>query len=292
MIARSILSARIAEPLRQWWAFVRLPLALFACAFLLVQILDADVPLAQALFFDSASGWLGAHSWWANDFLHDGGRWFVRCVVAIALVLFIATYLGAPRSWRRPSGYFVSACVLGVGIVGALKATLHVPCPWDLRLFGGRLAYAPLLARHLHVAHVSGCFPAAHAASGYALSSAYFVLRERSLRAARWALGVGIAVGVVFGIAQQSRGAHFLSHDLCSVILIWLTAASIYVFACKGCLWPTWRAETELLTMAPPPIAPAHIERPAHPSHLHPPAEPVRVLYRVSERRGERPHDV
>lgn len=290
MIAGFFLPLRVSESARQWWALVHLPLALFVGAFLLIQVIALDVPLAQRLFYDSTEGWRGAHSWWTNEFLHDGGRWFVRCVVGSALVLFVASYLGAPAYWRRPSGYFVAACVLGVAIVGLLKTALHVPCPWDLRLFGGRSAYVPLFAHRLHSAHMSGCFPAAHAASGYALSSAYFVLRERSLRGARWALGIAMAIGVIFGIAQQSRGAHFISHDLCSAILVWLTAATIYVFAYRSCLWPTWRPARHLLTMMSPPTVPAPIELPAHLPLLHPPAASVRVLHDVSARRGERPH--
>jgi len=74
------------------------------------------------------------------------------------------------------------------------------------------------------------CFPAAHASSGYALVALYFVFRERSTVLARAGLWIGILCGVVFGAAQQARGAHFVSHDLWSAFIVWVIAASVYIF--------------------------------------------------------------
>jgi len=47
----------------------------------------------------------------------------------------------------------------------------------------------------------------------------------------RWrGLAIGIAAGVVFGIAQQLRGAHFLSHDLWTAAICWTTAVGLYLW--------------------------------------------------------------
>ena len=40
--------------------------------------------------------------------------------------------------------------------------------------------------------------------------------------------------GLMFGIAQQSRGAHFVSHDLWSAFLVWMITLSVYAFAIQG----------------------------------------------------------
>ena len=50
-------------------------------------------------------------------------------------------------------------------------------------------------------------------------------------------LACGIFAGLVFGLAQQARGAHLLSHDVWSAMLAWLIPLSVYAFAFKRRLW-------------------------------------------------------
>jgi len=38
----------------------------------------------------------------------------------------------------------------------------------------------------------------------------------------------GLLLGVVFGMAQELRGAHFLSHDLWSLAVAWTCASLLY----------------------------------------------------------------
>jgi membrane-associated PAP2 superfamily phosphatase len=86
------------------------------------------------------------------------------------------------------------------------------------------------------------CFPAAHASSGYALIAFYFVFRERSRLLARAGVVATVLAGLVFGLAQQSRGAHFVSHDLWSAFLVWWISLSLYAFAFKARLWSDVRS--------------------------------------------------
>jgi membrane-associated PAP2 superfamily phosphatase len=221
-----------------WWSQVRVPLALLAAAGGLVAGTDLDVTLARAVFFESPHTWIGAGQWWATTALHDGGRWLIRMLVAAATLLWVSTFFdGYVPEWRRPAAYFALAVILTVGIAGALKAVTNVDCPWDLAPFGGQFPYVHLFADRPDVLRHARCFPAAHASSGYALMSLYFVLRERSTLWARAGLTLGIATGLLFGIAQQARGAHFVSHDLCSAVLAWTVSASLYALPYRCRLW-------------------------------------------------------
>ena len=59
----------------------------------------------------------------------------------------------------------------------------------------------------------------------------FFFLRV----APRWrhaGLGIGLLAGTVFGLAQQLRGAHFLSHDVASMAVCWSVACAVE--ACFG----------------------------------------------------------
>ena len=69
----------------------------------------------------------------------------------------------------------------------------------------------------------------------------YFAIRERSSRHARAGLALGIIVGLLFGLAQQSRGAHFLSHDLWSGMIAWIVPLTVYSWVFRARLWnPLW----------------------------------------------------
>lgn len=217
--------------LATWWREVRWLVIAFVPLAILFATTDADLAIAKALFFDGArGGWIGAHNWWVEAFLHTGGRWAIRLVVVAAIACWAASFFSTRLApVRRPVGYFAMASVLGIGIVGLLKTLTNVDCPWDLLPFGGQFPVVPLFAHRPDGLRMGQCFPAAHASSGYALIALYFAARERSRAVSRWGLALGIACGLAFGLAQQSRGAHFMSHDLWSALLVWVIAAAVYV---------------------------------------------------------------
>lgn len=216
-----------------WWRAMRWPIALFLPLAILFAFSDLDVSIAKALFFDAAHvQWIGAHNFWIEGFIHTGGRWAIRGVVAAAVLVWLATFrIERWRFVRRTTAYFVIATVLGIGMVGLLKTITNVDCPWDLAAFGGRFPLVHLLADRPDALRSAHCFPAAHASSGYALVTLYFAFREWNRALARVGLTLGLLCGAIFGLAQQARGAHFMSHDLWSAFLVWLTAVSVYVFA-------------------------------------------------------------
>lgn len=222
-----------------YWRHLRTPLLLFALIAALLASTTLDLAVAHAVFFDEArSQWIGASSRWANELIHRDGTWLMRCIAALALALWAATWLRPQwRELRKPALYFFVSVVLSVGLVGLLKTLTNVDCPRDLTEFGGAVPFIHLFEHRPAALRHARCFPAAHASSGYALLALYFALRERSRLAARLGLMCGLGLGLVFGIAQQARGAHFVSHDVWSAMIVWTVALSLYTFVFKGRLW-------------------------------------------------------
>lgn len=249
-----------------WWNHLRIPLALFAAASAVVAGTDLDVAVARAIFFERPHTWVGAGQWWTIA-LHDGGRWLIRALVAAALLAWVLSFIeGRTQRWRRPAAYFALSVVLTIGLAGALKATTNVNCPWDLTPFGGQFPYVHLFEDRADGLRHAQCFPAAHASSGYALMCLYFMLRERSAKLARGGLGIGICTGLLFGIAQQARGAHFVSHDLCSAMLAWIVSASVYALPFRCSVWNNGVTIAGFITFAPTTQVPVRIES-------HPPSD-------------------
>lgn len=222
-----------------YWRHLRAPLLVFVLVAPLLAFTTLDVSVAHALYFDEVRAqWIGAHSWWTNELIHRDGTWLMRGVAALALALWGATWVRPQwQTLRRPALYFFVSMALSVGVVGLLKTLTNVDCPRDLSEFGGAFPYIHLFEHRPEALRHAQCFPAAHASSAYALFALYFMFRERSRRAACFGLALAVTLGLVFGIAQQARGAHFISHDVWSVMLVWTISLSVYTFVFQARLW-------------------------------------------------------
>jgi len=198
-----------------------LPLLAFALLAVLSEATGLDGRLSDA-WYDPARGFSFKHSWWAEDLIHDAGRAFVALAGASAVLVWALSFR-VPRllPWRRPALYLFAAIALSTGAVAGLKALSGRPCPWDLERYGGG-------------GSGGGCFPSAHAATGYSLMALYFALRDFSPRLARAGLLLGLGLGTLFGFGQIVRGAHFQSHNLWSAALCWAVAAALYRVAFRG----------------------------------------------------------
>lgn len=107
--------------------------------------------------------------------------------------------------------------------VAWLKSASTTSCPWDLAEFGGLAHYVPHWDWWAQDGGSGHCFPAGHASSGFAFIGAWFAFRPCPPAARRWACGA-LAAGLVLGLAQQVRGAHFMSHTLWSGWVCWVVA--------------------------------------------------------------------
>ncbi len=68
------------------------------------------------------------------------------------------------------------------------------------------------------------CFPAGHTSSAYAWVALYYYFRTVAPRFRWYGLAFGLALGLVFDIGQQLRGAHFFSHCLWTLGIAWCVA--------------------------------------------------------------------
>ena len=210
-----------------------MPLVLFLVASILIQATSLDTTLARAVFFDGTR-WIGSESWWTNEFLHEGGRWAMRLVGVAALVVWgVGKFSRRHAHLKRPASYVAIAIILSTGLVGLIKSQTNVDCPSDLAGFGGDRPHVGLFEDRPDDLPHAACFPAAHSSSGFALVAFYFLWRERNRRLAHAGLALGLVTGVIFGIAQQSRGAHFISHDVWSAFLVWIISLTVYVYGFK-----------------------------------------------------------
>ncbi|MDP2818581.1 MAG: phosphatase PAP2 family protein [Polaromonas sp.] len=196
-----------------------------ALGLLLVAWDFSGLDLALAHGFGGAGGFPLRDNAFLTVVLHDGAK---RLAWLLALGLCVAVWW--PVGWLRRLPMhrrlqLASTTLLAVLVVSALKSFSTASCPWSLADFGGVAHYTP------HWQHVfapdggSGrCFPAGHAASGFAFVGGYFAFRETAPVIARRWLAAALLVGLALGLAQQIRGAHFTSHTLWTALICWCVA--------------------------------------------------------------------
>lgn len=197
-----------------------------------------DLPFAQLA--GGASGFALRDNWLLVTFAHEGGR---RFAWLFALVLCLAVWWPVgplARIGQRERLQLASSTLLGALAVSVLKFGSHTSCPWELADFGGVARYVS----HWSLAGDGGaghCFPAGHAASGFTFVGGYFAFRQTEPRVARRWLAAALAAGALLGLAQQWRGAHFMSHTLWSAVVCWGVACLLQA------TWPRdWNAEGAL----------------------------------------------
>lgn len=213
--------------LKHLWA----PLLLGGIALSALALFDGDHLIASRFFFDFTSqSWRGAESFWANDFAHRGGRNLMRLVEVLFIIGWAASYRwSALKTHRRALAYLALCMTLVPLTVGALKEMTNVDCPWSLQGFGGDQPEIHWYQDRPDNLPKAACFPGAHSSSAFALFSLYFLWLGTHPNRARLALLGVVTVGSLFSLAQQSRGAHFLSHDLMSALIAWLMCLGLYL---------------------------------------------------------------
>ena len=180
-----------------------------------------DMALAQHM--GGPAGFALKSNWWLTHVLHDAARQ-LAWAVGLLLCLAVAWPVGPLR--RLPFARRLQLALSGLlatGVVALVKSGSHTSCPWDLAAFGGVARYQSHWQGWLHSDGGAGrCFPAGHASAGFAYVAGWFALRRDLPRLAAAWLALAVAAGLVLGLAQQLRGAHFMSHTLWTA---WICAA-------------------------------------------------------------------
>ncbi|MBU6951399.1 phosphatase PAP2 family protein [Hahella sp. HN01] len=201
------------------------PLLAFLALIMLINDLHLDLSLADAIYSWEGHQWFLRDAWVTSDLLHNDGRRLVAVMAVVLLALLSGSFfVRRLRPYRRALVYLFASVAISLLSVSLLKRLTQVNCPWDLLRYGGAISF--------DAASQDGqCFPAGHASGGYAWIGLYFVALVHLPRWRFRALGFALALGASFGVAQQLRGAHFISHDIWTLAICWFVALGGYRLA-------------------------------------------------------------
>lgn len=211
---------------RSWWIA---PLLLMA-GLLMLETTGIDRAVSDWFFDARTQTFPWRHAYLFDTMLHHWTKYLViliTCIIAAALGF---TYITAAlRPWRRLLLFIVLAITLATLTVTVMKQLTDRPCPWDLVAYGGGVPYTRLFTAR-EPSHARGlCFPAGHAATGFALLAFFFAAHHlRRVTLARAALLAGTFAGIALGMGRVAQGAHFISHVLWSGLVCWLIMVGLY----------------------------------------------------------------
>lgn len=208
----------------------RLLFLLTVIAFVLIVLWDASgLDLALARMAGDASGFALRENRSVILGLHEIPR-LLSLAGVVALLAAVRWPFGVLRRLDARARLRLALSVLAaLAAVSLLKNTSRSSCPWDLTEFGGAVTYVSHWDWRLRDGGSGRCFPAGHASAAFAFLAGWFALRHVTPGPAQvWLIAVGVA-GLVLGLAQQWRGAHFMSHTLWTAWICWTVALTIDV---------------------------------------------------------------
>ena len=178
-----------------------------------------DMPMAH--WFGNSQGFALKNDWFMVNIAHEGAR-----KLAWVIVLGLSLMIWWPQGLLRKVPYsrrvqLVVGALLSLIVMALMKRVSATSCPWDISDFGGVGHYVSHWAWGVTDGGGGHCFPAGHASAGFAFISGYFALRHCLPRTARVWLATALLAGFALGLAQQMRGAHFMSHTLWTAWLCW-----------------------------------------------------------------------
>ena len=195
------------------------------------EISNVDM-LLQQWFFDSGIGsWLIERNEQPWRFIFYDGIKKVFALIALGLFLAVTLghrYVATIADRRRELSVVLLTMIIVPLVVNFLKWYTDIPCPRDIRAFGGDAPYVTLFEHYpswfLHDTSLR-CYPAGHASGGFALMSLFFLFKQR--RQQLQGLAVGVGLGWITGLYKMAIGDHFFSHTLVSMLLAWVIACIV-----------------------------------------------------------------
>jgi len=216
-----------------WRSHLMLPIVVATMALLWLELAGGNRLVADQIYAWEGGQWLLRDHRMTSAWIHHGGKQFSLALWLLALVLRLGIRnRSAFANWRRSLTYLLVSTLAATMLVSGLQMVTFMDCPWDMQGYGGLRPYVALFDVRPTGLKSAACFPAGHASAGYCWVALYFFFAEKAPRRRWHGLAFGLGLGAVFGISQQLRGAHFLSHDVTTLLVCWLTALGLHVLMC------------------------------------------------------------
>jgi membrane-associated PAP2 superfamily phosphatase len=217
---------------------------LWGTLLVLTLVWDASgADLIAMTWLGGPQGFAWRDHWWLSNVLHNGAKQLGVLIYMGVLVMTVwprGIWRQLPRSHRLEIAMGIT---LSLVVITAIKRISLTSCPWDLQAFGGVASYVSHWSWGQADGGSGSCFPGGHASSAFAfiaLSLPWLMSMDKDQqRLGRAMTGMIVLTGLVLGLAQTLRGAHYPSHTAWTALFCAATA-----WANHG-LFVRWRIRRE-----------------------------------------------
>ncbi len=223
-VSRPLPVSPVSAPIR---GLIRLKpeFAVLAAGLVMLLVWDASgLDLVLAGWFGAAHGFALRDAPWLFYGLHEVPRFGAWLFVLALLVSIWKPFGPMLRLDRAGRAWLAGTIVLSLLAVSLVKSSSTTSCPWDLQQFGGSAPYVSHWMLGVRDGGGGRCFPAGHASAAFAWMAGWFAFCRYDRSVARGWLAGAVAMGLLLGLAQQVRGAHYMSHTLWTAWICWAVA--------------------------------------------------------------------
>lgn len=176
-----------------------------------------------------ASGFALRDAWVTRSLIHEGGR--IVSYVAMGFIVLLNLWPRIlPALTRRERTWWLVTTLVCLAVISLMKRSSMTSCPYDLAEFGGMAQYVSHWALGVKDGGGGHCFPSGHASAAFAYLAGAWALARAYPRAARAWGGAFVLLGIVYGVGQMVRGAHYPSHTMWTGWICWaVTVAAAQV---------------------------------------------------------------
>ncbi len=188
----------------------------------------SGLDLTAMHWFANEQGFVLRNNWWLANLLHTRSRQLalVAFLALITMVWWPVGWLRALSRWQRIE--VVVGMTLCLLTISTLKHFSSTSCPWDLQDFGGMAKYVSHWDWGTRDGGAGHCFPAGHVSSAMAFIAlclpCVFSSKASMRRLGKSIFFLVLLLGLIFGLTQTLRGAHYPSHTLWTIWLCWTVA--------------------------------------------------------------------
>ena len=197
-----------------------IPLLLFAIALVVIELTGLDDSLMGYFYDPGLAEFPLRNAWLTEALFHTQGRRLMFLLgLAIIMITIASLVMPVLKASRNRWLFVLSTIVVSTISISLLKKGTGISCAWDLAQYGGD--HLPNTFPNILDGANGACWPAGHASGPFSLIAIYFGFRDRTPAVARVCLLLAMLLGTIFGLSQTARGAHYLSHTVWTLLIIW-----------------------------------------------------------------------